>query len=92
MARRLSSKLRREKRDRWEKIEKYYEQIAAKLDEIIPTEWDRIVMYAEETEYFRTVCFYYYTDNYTKVHHSGDIPVEFNVDEDIYDSLISEAN
>jgi cytochrome c oxidase assembly protein Cox11 len=49
-------------------------------------------MYAEETEYFRTVCFYYYTDNYTKVHHSGDIPVEFNVDEDIYDSLISEAN
>lgn len=47
-------------------------------------------MYAEETEYFRTVCFYYYTDNYTKVHHSGDIPEEFNVDEDIYDSLISE--
>ena len=55
---------------------------------IIPVEWDRIVMYAEEVGEVSTICFYYYTDNFTKVHHWGDIPEEYNVDENIFNSLI----
>ena len=71
-------------------LEKYYQQIAEKLDEIVPVAWDRIVMYAEETGESSSVCFYFYTDNCTKVHHWGDIPEEYNVDWDIVDSGMDE--
>ena len=71
-------------------LEKHYEQIAEKLDELIPIEWDRIVMYGEEIGDASAICIYYYTDNCTKVHHSGNIPEEFNVDEHIVDLLENE--
>lgn|SRR5690606_30902840 len=71
-------------------FEKYYEQIAVKLDEIIPTDWDRIVMYAEEIGDMSFACFYYYTNNNKEVHHCGNIPEECNVDRKTYDSLLYE--
>ena len=71
-------------------LTKYYSQIAKKLDEIIPSEWDKIVMYAEEIGDVSSVSFYYYTNNYTKLHHSGNIPNEYSVDEEIFDSLTDE--
>ncbi|WP_297430164.1 immunity protein YezG family protein [Clostridium sp.] len=70
-------------------LTRYYSEIAEKLDEIIPVDWDKIVMYAEEIGDVGSVSFYYYTDN-VKVHYSGDIPYEYNVSEDIFDSLIDE--
>lgn len=72
------------------KLSKYYSEIAEKLNEIIPVKWDKISMYAEEVGDVSSVSFYYYTDNGMKVHYSGDIPDECNVDEDIYDSLTDE--
>lgn len=71
-------------------LEKYYEKIAEKLDEIIPINWDKIVMYAEETGDVSSISIYYYTHNCTKVHHSGDISEEYNIDRDIVNSLESE--
>lgn len=72
------------------KLIKYYSEIAEKLDEIIPVKWDKISMYAEEVGDVSSVSFYYYTDNCTKLHHSGDIPEEYSVDEEVYDCLIDE--
>ena len=72
------------------KLIKYYSQIAEKLDEIIPVTWDKISMYAEEFGDVSSVSFYYYTDNNSVLHHSGDIPGEWNVDEEIYDRLTDE--
>lgn len=69
---------------------KYYNAIAKKLDQIIPVKWDKISMYAEEIGNVRSVSFYYYTDNGKKVHYSGNIPEEYNVNEEIYDSLTDE--
>lgn len=72
------------------KLTKYYSEIAGKLDEIIPVKWDKISMYAEEVGDVSSVSFYYYTDNGMELHHSGDIPEECNVDEEIFDSLTDE--
>lgn len=71
-------------------LTRYYSEIAERLDEIIPVDWDKIVMYAEEIGDVSSVSFYYYINNNTKVHYSGDIPDEYNVSEDIFDSLIDE--
>ncbi|WP_250675812.1 immunity protein YezG family protein [Paraclostridium ghonii] len=72
------------------KLTKYYSAIAEKLDEIIPVKWDKISMYAEEVGDVNSVSVYYYTNNGMELHHSGDIPNECNIDEDIYDSLTDE--
>lgn len=71
-------------------LTKYYSRIAEKLDEIIPVEWNKISMYAEEIGDVSAVCFYYYTDNCKKIHYSEDIPEECKVSEKIYDSLSDE--
>lgn len=72
------------------KLNKYYNQIAEKLDELIPIKWNKIAMYTEEIGDVSSVSFYFYTDNCAKIHHSGNIPVEYNVNEDVFDSLINE--
>ncbi|XZI79737.1 immunity protein YezG family protein [Clostridium perfringens] len=72
------------------KLAKYYSKIAEKLDEIIPVNWDKISMYAEEIGDVSSVSFYYYTDSCKKIHYSEDIPEEYNVNEEIYDLLTDE--
>lgn len=71
-------------------LSKYYSKIAEKLDEMIPTEWDKVVLYGEEVGNVSSVSFYFFTDNSNKVHHSGDIPQEYNVSKNIFKSLLRE--
>lgn len=40
---------KREKMIKENNLIKYYSELAGKLDEIIPCEWERIALYAEET-------------------------------------------
>lgn len=70
-------------------LTKYYNEIAQKLDEMIPGEWTRIVMYAEELGDVRSACFYFYTKD-KNIHYSGDIPKEYNVSEDTFDTILEQ--
>ena len=45
------------------KLSKYYGEIAEKLDEMIPVEWDNIILYAEETGDVSSASFYYNEKN-----------------------------
>lgn len=72
------------------KLEKYYSQIAEQLDGMIPVEWDKIIMYAEEDGSISSVSFYYYINNGTELHYSNAIPEEYNIEEDAYGSLVYE--
>ncbi|WBW97142.1 immunity protein YezG family protein [Oceanirhabdus sp. W0125-5] len=72
------------------KLTKYYNQIAEKLEQIIPIEWDKVVMYSEETGNTSSVSFYFYSEDCTEVCHSGNIPDKYNVNEDFFDSSIDE--
>lgn len=60
-------------------LNEYYSQIAGKLDEMIPYEWNRVVLYAEETGDVSTGSFYFYTSD-NEVHWSEDIPKEYGID------------
>ncbi len=42
-------------------LNKYYAEIANQLNEIIPVEWKRIIMYAEDLGDSSSVSFYFYT-------------------------------
>ena len=57
----------------------YYSEIANKLDEMIPCEWEKVYLYAEETGDVSTGSFYFYTSD-SKVHWSEEIPKEFEID------------
>lgn len=72
------------------KLTKHYSEIAQKLDEIIPVKWNEIIMYAEEVGDVSSVSFYFYIDNCETIHYSGDIPDEFNISRNIFNSLLRE--
>jgi conserved hypothetical protein len=71
-------------------LNKYYSEIAEKLGEIIPIEWNRIVMYAEEFGTANSTSFYFYTEDGNKINYSGDIPNEFSVSRDTFKPLLRE--
>ena len=60
------------------KLTEYYSEIANKLDEMIPCKWERIVLFAEEVGDASFATFYFYTED-GKLHNSGNIPDEYNV-------------
>ena len=64
-----------------EVLTEYYSEIANILDEMIPCEWEKVVLNAENTGNSSTARFYFYTSD-SKVHSSGSIEDEFGVDED----------
>lgn len=71
------------------RLTEYYSEIANKLDEMIPCEWERVVLYAMEVGNWSFATFYFYTAD-GAVHHWGDIPEEYDVDDDVVDELIDE--
>lgn len=62
------------------KLNKYYSAIAEKMDEMIPCEWSRIILYAEELGDVSNLGFYFYTND-EQVHWSEGITEEYEVDE-----------
>ncbi len=71
-------------------LTKYYQSIAEKLDDIVPFEWDEIVMYGEEFGDVRTACLYYKQKGKENYRSGGLIPSENSVDADIYAGLVYE--
>lgn len=67
-------------------LTEYYKQISNKLDEIIPCEWERVALYAEETGDVSAASFYFFTSD-LKYYYSENIWEEFDVDEDDFDEL-----
>lgn len=65
------------------KLTKYYQAIAQNLNSIIPVKWNKVVLYAEETDYSECTFFYFYT-NGDEIHHSGDIPEEYHINENVF--------
>ena len=70
-------------------LNKYYSQIAEKLDEMIPFDCNKIVLYGEEIGDVSSASFYFFTID-SKVHHSGNIPEEYNVSKKIFKELLRE--
>lgn len=68
----------------------FYQAIANKLDEIVPDEWDEIVMYAEEFAGTATASFYYKKQKDEKYLSGGKIPDNYGVDTKIYFGLMQE--
>lgn len=62
------------------KLNKYYSAIAEKMDEMIPCEWERIVLRAEESGSVSSAGFYFYTNN-NEVHWSDGIPELYKINE-----------
>jgi len=64
-------------------LTKYYQAIAQNLNSIIPVKWNKVALYGEETNFSESVSFYFYT-NGNEIHHSGDIPEEYNINEGVF--------
>lgn len=69
---------------------KHYYAIANKLDDIMPVEWDKIIMYAEETGTSSTPSFYFHAKDDDRFYYSKNIPEEFFISEDIFEELLLE--
>ena len=54
---------KREKMIKENNLIKYYSELAGKLDEIIPCEWERIALYAEETGDVSAASFFFFTSD-----------------------------
>ncbi|WP_208590071.1 immunity protein YezG family protein [Gracilibacillus suaedae] len=72
------------------KMEQTYQQIANTLVNIVPEEWERILLYAEYREGYRKIFFYYYPQTGIKPVYSLDIIDFFNIEEEEYDQLEDE--
>lgn len=72
------------------KMEQTYQQIANTLVNIVPEEWEKILLYAEYREGYKKVFFYYYPKTGVKPVYSLDITDTFNIDEDQFDEMENE--
>jgi uncharacterized protein (TIGR01741 family) len=67
-----------------------YQKVAHILVDIIPEDWNNIILYAEVREGFSQVYFYYYPTNQEKPVYSLDIPDVFNIDKRLHKELKQE--
>ncbi|MGF9725748.1 immunity protein YezG family protein [Bacillus safensis] len=65
-----------------------FKKIAEEVNEIIPTGWYEVVLYAEVLEDSSEVFFFFKTDCDKEYIYSHDIPETFNVSENIYEDLL----
>lgn len=70
-----------------EKMGIIYQKIAEQINEIIPSEWEKVALYAEILDDSSEVYFFFTTPQNQEYIYSHDIPEHFNVDEDIYDDF-----
>lgn len=69
-------------------MEILYKEIAQHLHEMIPVEWDAIWMYAEMLDDSASALFYFTVPSKEEYYYSNNIPEQFHVSEDTYDSLL----
>ncbi|MED4648445.1 antitoxin YezG family protein [Bacillus inaquosorum] len=73
-----------------EKMGQLYQQIAEQLNEMIPSEWTKIILYAEILDDSSEVYFFFNTPQSEEYIYSHDIPKQFDVSKKIYVSLLIE--
>ncbi|MEC1441949.1 immunity protein YezG family protein [Bacillus subtilis] len=74
-----------------EKIGELYQKIAEHLNEMIPSQWEMIVLYAEILDDSADIYFYFTTPNNNSDYlFSHYIPEHFDVSEEIYDQPLIE--
>ena len=71
-------------------MEAIYQKVANILVEMIPDEWEKILLYAEVREGFSQVFFYYYPVNQEQPVYSLDIVDMFNIDKPLHRKLKQE--
>lgn len=69
-----------------EKMGEIYQQIAEGINEIIPSEWERVILYAEILDDSSEVFFYFNTPHSEDFIYSLNIPDHYHVSEEIYGS------
>ncbi|MCM2988258.1 antitoxin YezG family protein [Bacillus safensis] len=65
-----------------------FKRIAEEVNEIIPTDWYKVVLYAEVLEDSSEVFFFFKTDDQKEYIYSHFIPEIFDVSEDIYEGIL----
>lgn len=73
-----------------EKFVPHYQQIANRLDESIPVEWEEIVMYGEVFDRVSYIVFHYRELNSSKWIHYMRVAKLYNIDDEIQDSIYSD--
>lgn len=73
-----------------EHMELIYHKIANQIMRIIPVEWSKTFLNAEVLTDSTRVYFYFCPQNKDELVYSNDIPIVYNVSEEIYDKLLFE--
>lgn len=68
-------------------MEELYQEIATQLNEMIPEDWEKVLMYTEVSEGADTGYFYYYPEGAQSPICCFDIYNIFEIDEDTYDEM-----
>ncbi|KAA2274823.1 immunity protein YezG family protein [Staphylococcus haemolyticus] len=71
-------------------LKNIYQNIATKVNEIMPNEWNNIFIEAEVTLEGGSIFFFYTLKNYDGVFYSLNIPDDFNISEKKYNDLENE--
>ncbi|ASS70223.1 antitoxin YezG family protein [Bacillus atrophaeus] len=70
------------------KMEVLYQKIAEQINDMIPSEWSKVVLYAEILDGSREVYFFFQTPENDEYIYSHDIPEQFQVSKKIYTELL----
>ncbi|WP_238917993.1 immunity protein YezG family protein [Clostridium sp. YIM B02555] len=73
-------------------VNEIYEKIATKLDEIIPVEWEKIILYSEVTEDLIISYFYFYENTKNEPVYSLDIDEKYDLDDEGIEELSDELD
>lgn len=74
------------------KMGKLYQEIADKVDSMIPDDWTKVYLYGEILNDSRTVYFFYNRASDGKIIYSHDIPAVYKVDKRIYLKALRELS
>ena len=73
-----------------EKLNEMYQEIANKINEMIPVEWDKVYTKAYIKEESKEVFFYYTLPGSDELHYYTAIPKEHNVSKKLFKELLDE--
>ena len=79
---------RKKKKGFEEKLNEMYQEIASKINEMIPVEWERVYTMAYINEESEEVFFNYTTPGSDDLHYYTAIPKDYNVSKKIFDGLL----
>ncbi|MBG3871712.1 TIGR01741 family protein [Staphylococcus epidermidis] len=81
---------RKKKKGFEEKLNEMYQEIASKINEMVPVEWERVYTMAYINEESEEVFFNYTTPGSDDLHYYTAIPKDYNVSKKVFDGLLDE--